>query len=56
VVLVDQGSVVDREQLASVAASLGAELVVADLAAADGSPRHDPGKLAQAYAGFLGEA
>jgi len=52
-VLADEGSVVDREQLRSVAASLGADLVVADLAADDGTPRHDPIKLADAYAGFL---
>ncbi|NUR06486.1 MAG: uridine diphosphate-N-acetylglucosamine-binding protein YvcK [Nocardioidaceae bacterium] len=56
VVLADRGSVVDRDSLAGVAASLGAELVVADLAADDGSPRHDPTKLANAYAGFLAGA
>ena len=39
--------------LERVARSLGAELVVADLAVGDGSPRHDPVKLADAYAGFL---
>jgi len=54
-VLADEGSVVDREQLRTVAASFGAELLVADLAADDGSPRHDPAKLANAYAGFLRE-
>lgn len=53
VVLVDRGSVVDEEQLVQTAASLGAELVVADLARDDGSPRHDPAKLANAYAGFI---
>ena len=31
----------------------GARLVVADIAAADGSARHDPGKLAAAYDGVL---
>jgi hypothetical protein len=48
--------VVDEPQLREVAASLGARLVVADVAADDGSPRHDPVKLAEAYAGFLAEA
>jgi uncharacterized cofD-like protein len=53
VVLVDGGAVVDEEQLEHTAAGLGARLVVADLAADDGSPRHDPAKLANAYAGFM---
>jgi uncharacterized cofD-like protein len=53
VVLVDSGAVVDEEQLRHVAATLGAELVVADVAMGDGSPRHDPVKLANAYAGIL---
>ena len=53
VVLVDTGAVVDEEQLRHVAATLGAELVVADVAMDDGSPRHDPLKLANAYAGIL---
>jgi uncharacterized cofD-like protein len=56
VVLADRASVVDRDQLADVARSLGADLVVADLAVGDGTPRHDPAKLARAYAGFLAEA
>jgi uncharacterized cofD-like protein len=53
VVLVDAGAVVDEEQLRHVAATLGAELVVADVAMDDGSARHDPVKLANAYAGIL---
>jgi uncharacterized cofD-like protein len=53
VVLVDRATVVDRPSLEAVTRSLGAELVVADLAVGDGSPRHDPAKLADAYAGFL---
>ncbi len=53
VVLVDRGAVVDEEQLVGTAAALGAELVVADVAADDGSPRHDSAKLANAYAGFM---
>jgi uncharacterized cofD-like protein len=53
VVLVDAGAVVDEEQLRHVTATLGAELVVADVAMDDGSARHDPVKLANAYAGIL---
>jgi uncharacterized cofD-like protein len=56
VVLADHGSVVDHDQLDGVARSLGARLVVGDLAMGDGSPRHDPVKLANAYAGLLAEA
>ena len=56
VVLADHGSVVDHDQLEAVARSLGARLVVADLAVGDGTPRHDPVKLADAYAGFLAQA
>ena len=56
VVLADRKSVVDPEQLRATAASFGADLVVADVAAEDGSPRHDPVKLANAYAGILREA
>ena len=52
VVLADRAAVPDQPLLERVAGSLGAELVVADLAVADGSPRHDPVKLAVAYAGF----
>jgi len=56
VVLADRASVVDHAKLTEVARSLGADLVVADLAVGDGTPRHDPVKLADAYAGFLAEA
>ncbi|HEX5770325.1 MAG TPA: uridine diphosphate-N-acetylglucosamine-binding protein YvcK [Nocardioidaceae bacterium] len=56
VVLADERTVGDLESLRRTAASLGAQLVVADVAADDGSPRHDPVKLANAYAGFLREA
>lgn len=37
-------------ELEETAAALGARLVVADVAADDGTPRHDPEKLAAAYA------
>jgi uncharacterized cofD-like protein len=53
VVLVDAGAVVDEGQLRHTVSTLGAELVVADLAMDDGSPRHDAVKLANAYAGFM---
>jgi uncharacterized cofD-like protein len=53
VVLADRGAVVDAAQLEHTAAALGARLVVADVAAEDGSPRHEPTKLANAYAGFM---
>ena len=56
VVLADRASVVDHAKLTDVARSLGADVVVADLAVGDGTPRHDPVKLANAYAGFLAEA
>jgi uncharacterized cofD-like protein len=56
VVLVDESAVVDLGQLRATAGGLGAELVVADLAMDDGTPRHDPGKLAAAYAGFISPA
>jgi uncharacterized cofD-like protein len=54
VVLVDSGFASNDSHLASRAESLGAHLVVADLAARDGSPRHDPLRLASAYAEILG--
>jgi uncharacterized cofD-like protein len=53
VVLADTGAVPDPARLASVAKTFGAELVLADLAAADGTPRHDPVLLAQAYGELL---
>jgi uncharacterized cofD-like protein len=56
VVLADRAAVPDHERLDVATRSLGARLVVADLAVEDGSPRHDPVKLAIAYAGFLTEA
>jgi uncharacterized cofD-like protein len=52
-VLADSGFASDDPHLASRAGSLGARLVVADLAARDGSPRHDPLRLASAYADIL---
>jgi uncharacterized cofD-like protein len=54
VVLADSGFASDDPHLAARAEALGARLVVADLAARDGSPRHDPLRLASAYAEILG--
>jgi uncharacterized cofD-like protein len=56
VVLADRAAVLEQESLARTAKALGAELVVADLALGDGTPRHDPVKLANAYAGILHRA
>ena len=56
VVLADRAATPDGRGLSRAAEALGADLVVADLAMGDGSPRHDPVKLAQAYAGFLNGA
>jgi uncharacterized cofD-like protein len=53
VVLADAGGVVDMPMLEETVNGLGAELVVAKLAATDGSPRHDVAKLAEAYAGIM---
>jgi hypothetical protein len=53
VVLADARAVTDLGGLRATASSFGAELLVSDVAADDGSPRHDPVKLANAYAGFL---
>ena len=53
-VLADQRFAADDVHLADWAAALGADLVVADLAARDGSPRHDPLRLASAYAEIMG--
>jgi len=50
VVLADRSAVVgDEPGLREAAAGLGARLVVADVAARDGTPRHDPERLAAAY-------
>lgn len=56
VVLADERTVTDLAGLRATASAFGAELVVADVAADDGTPRHDPVKLANAYASFLCEA
>jgi uncharacterized cofD-like protein len=50
VVLADIGAVPDPDLLRSVAGSFGAQVVLADVAARDGVARHDPERLAAAYA------
>lgn len=59
-VLADRRSVgVDRAELAELeemVTALGARLVLDDVAADDGTPRHDPWKLAAAYARIFGSA
>ncbi|WP_408899573.1 uridine diphosphate-N-acetylglucosamine-binding protein YvcK [Nocardioides sp. R1-1] len=55
VVLADRTSVADDlAELQECVLALGARLVVDDLAADDGSPRHDPLKLAAAYGRIFG--
>jgi uncharacterized cofD-like protein len=54
VVLVDSRFAADDRHLHTWVRSLGAELVVADLAARDGSARHDTLRLASAYAEIMG--
>ncbi|MBX5448276.1 MAG: uridine diphosphate-N-acetylglucosamine-binding protein YvcK [Acidothermus cellulolyticus] len=49
VVLADPSTVGDAEALQGVVGTLGARLVVAPVARDDGTPRHDPGRLATAY-------
>jgi uncharacterized cofD-like protein len=48
-VLVDRGSVTEFDRLEQAVATYGAHLVVGDVAQGDGTPRHDPVKLANAY-------
>jgi uncharacterized cofD-like protein len=53
-VLADPGALVDREALSRAADAMGAELVVAEVASDDGTPRHDVTKLQVAYAKAMG--
>jgi uncharacterized cofD-like protein len=53
VVLADATRVVDLPMLEETVNGLGAELVLADIAAADGSARHDIDRLATAYSGIM---
>jgi uncharacterized cofD-like protein len=54
VVLADSRFAADDSHLPGWVDSLGARLVVADLAARDGTARHDPLRLASAYAEVMG--
>jgi uncharacterized cofD-like protein len=54
VVLADSRFAADDAHLPTWVDSLGARLVVADLAARDGTARHDPLRLASAYAEVMG--
>lgn len=53
VVLADDQFAESDRHLAKFAASLGAELVVADVGVHDGTARHDPNRLAAAYSELL---
>ena len=53
VVLADSRFAACDRHLVKFAASLGAEVVVADVGVHDGSPRHDPNRLAAAYSELL---
>lgn len=54
-VIADTGFAKKDPHMADYVRALGAELVVADLAAADGSPTHDPNRLATVFADVIGE-
>jgi uncharacterized cofD-like protein len=54
VVLADETMVVDTRGLMAAAESAGGRLVLAPLALGDGTPRHDPGRLASAYEQIFG--
>jgi uncharacterized cofD-like protein len=53
-VLADVARVADRPALEDAAKAVGARLVLADIAAPDGSARHDPVKLAAAFESLIG--
>lgn len=53
-VVADPGSVPDEALLRRVTRELGAELLIEDVALGDGTPRHDPVRLATAYAKAFG--
>jgi uncharacterized cofD-like protein len=56
VVLANEGTVRDQGGLARTARTLGAELVLAPVAVDDGSPRHDPDRLALAFRQVLSDS
>ncbi|WP_448627999.1 gluconeogenesis factor YvcK family protein [Geodermatophilus sp. URMC 64] len=53
-VIADEESVVDRHGLLTAVRECGAELVLAPVAELDGTPRHDPERLAGALASVVG--
>lgn len=53
-VIADEGFASNDPYLESYVQSLGGELVVADVAARDGTPRHDPLRLASTFSEVLG--
>ena len=53
VVLADDAAAPERRGLMAAAAAVGARLVVAPVAVGDGTPRHDPGRLAEAYRSIM---
>jgi uncharacterized cofD-like protein len=53
VVLADPGSVEDERELRRAVAAVGAELLLADVATRDGTPRHDPLRLAAVFADIV---
>ncbi len=55
-VVADTDAVADARGLISGVSALGARLLLAPVAAGDGTPRHDPKLLAAAYRQVLGEA
>lgn len=50
VVIADDTTVTDTRRLSATVSRIGAELILAPVAAPDGSPRHDPERLAKAFA------
>jgi hypothetical protein len=54
-VVADTDAVTDARGLMSSVSALGARLVLAPVAAGDGTARHDPERLAAAYQQVLGE-
>jgi uncharacterized cofD-like protein len=52
-VLADPSTIGDSEELVGAVGSWGAELVVADVACGDGTPRHDPVRLAAAFRSIM---
>jgi uncharacterized cofD-like protein len=53
VVLADPSALEDERELRRAAGAVGAQLVLADVAARDGTPRHDPLRLAAVFADII---